>query len=177
MKKPRRLKKGRGNRGRGRPPAHRPRLDTGTPEARARRLALARGGNPDMVSCPMDIYLTRGVITARQHEAGKRYAVLYGAFCGRTSAQSSFARSPGGGTARDEESQARLESRYRDITARLDPRDKKIVDRVCVYHGAVASTEWLSAIPRLRDALDDLADQFGLARKAAARASPAPATR
>ncbi len=167
MKKPRRLKKGRGNRGRGRPSAKRPRLDTGTPEARARRLALARGGNPDMVSCPLDIYLTRGIVTARQHEAGKRYAVLYGAFCGRTSAQSSFARGPGGGTARDEDSQARLEFRYREIAARLDPRDKKIVDRVCVYHGAVANTEWLSAIPRLRNALDDLAYQFGLTRRKA----------
>lgn len=177
MKKPRRLKKSRGNKGRGRPRANRPRLDTGTPEARAKRLALARGGNPDMVSCPMDVYLTRGVITAQQHEAGKRYAVLYGALCGRTSAQSSLGRTLGGGTARGEELQARLETRYREIAARLDPRDKKIVDRVCVYHGPVANTEWLSAIPRLRNGLDDLAYQFGLTRKAAERARSAPAAR
>ena len=71
---------------RGRPLSARPAIDRGTPELQARRARLAGGGDPELVSYPLGILLANGDIGEDAHQAGCRYAWLYGFVHGRTGA-------------------------------------------------------------------------------------------
>lgn len=82
---------------RGRPPSSRPAIDRGTPELQARRGRL--GGNADqpLISYPLGILLANGDIGEEAHQAGCRYAWLYGFVFGRTGAAGqSWAHAPKG---------------------------------------------------------------------------------
>lgn len=164
MKKPRRLATRRGHRGRGRPRKPRLRADNGTPESQARKRELANGGDTARVSCPMDIYHLRGLISDQQHRAGKRYAALFGAFVGRTSPKSCLADPTSGSAGRGEDHQAKMEAQYRKLAALLRPKAKSLVDLVCVFHRPIPASEWVAAIPRLRDSLDLIASATGLGK-------------
>ncbi len=71
---------------RGRPALSRPAIDRGTPELQARRARLAGHGDQPLVSYPLGILLANGDIGEDAHEAGCRYAWLYGFVFGRTGA-------------------------------------------------------------------------------------------
>ena len=64
--------------------------DPGTPEAQAKRAALAQGADPAAAAHPLDLLLAHGLIEARAYRAGWRYAGLYRRVIGR--ADVSFAR-------------------------------------------------------------------------------------
>jgi hypothetical protein len=70
----------------GRPPASRPAIDHGTPELQARRARLAGPGDPALVSYPLGVLLANGDVGEDAHQAGCRYAWLYGFVFGRTGA-------------------------------------------------------------------------------------------
>lgn len=69
---------------RGRPAAGRPAIDRGTPELQARRARLASRGGDALTAYPLGVLLANGDIGEDAHEAGCRYAWLYGFVFGRT---------------------------------------------------------------------------------------------
>ncbi|MGH6932505.1 MAG: hypothetical protein ACREEE_08735, partial [Dongiaceae bacterium] len=62
----------------GRPGGARPKVDLGTPEARARRERMAAGADPALTEYPLGLLLARQLISDEQHEAGCYYGFLYG---------------------------------------------------------------------------------------------------
>lgn len=82
---------------RGRPPSVRPAIDRGTPELQARRARLGGNAGQALVSYPLGILLANGDIGEDAHQAGCRYAWLYGFVFGRTGAAGqSWAHAPKG---------------------------------------------------------------------------------
>ncbi len=71
---------------RGRPPGGQPAFDRGTPELQARRARLAGRGGEALTAYPLGVLLANGDIGEDAHEAGCRYAWLYGFVFGRTGA-------------------------------------------------------------------------------------------
>jgi hypothetical protein len=62
---------------RGRPKLARDDRDLGTPELQALRHKLAAGADPALAENPLSVLLARGLISAEQHAAGRRYERLY----------------------------------------------------------------------------------------------------
>ena len=82
---------------RGRPPSARPAIDRGTPELQARRERLAGSAEQPLISYPLRVLLANGDIGEEAHQAGCRYAWLYGFVFGRTGAAGqSWAHAPKG---------------------------------------------------------------------------------
>ena len=103
---------------RGRPRLERPELDQGTPEQRARREALACGGNTALAEYPLGLMLARGLIGRTEHDAGCRYALLYAGAVGpaEISVAHIYRRllaESGRGRELDEERQARIQALFR----------------------------------------------------------------
>ena len=139
--------------------------DRGTPEQIKKRALLVKGGDINMASCPLDVYLERGMLDQDQHNAAWRYAFLYGKLVGRTSVRSRLVDIQDwvlDDTADD--LQARYEHAYRSAVALLSVKDKSVVDRVSVFHDPVVSARWTRDMPRLQRALTDLARHFGITR-------------
>jgi hypothetical protein len=121
---------------RGRPRSEQPAIDQGTPELRARRAALAGGGDPALTESPLGLMLARGLVTPQQHEAGCYYAFLYRRTIGRTQIASDrvYARiaagaggEPGGGPL-SEGAQVRMEGLFRLGKNRLLAASRRICD-------------------------------------------------
>ena len=127
--------------------------DRGTPECQARRLALVGSVGDQRVEYPLGVLLARGAITQDRHDAGRRYARLWGKCVGNplTRGGAEYA------DPLDERSQAEVEARWR-AAARLLVRTqcKPVVDTVCVDERMVPPTR----LRRLEDGLDMLARFF-----------------
>ncbi len=110
--------------------------DRGTPEQQLRRARLAgEGGDTNRVAVPLDVYLQRKIITPGQPEAGLIYSVLYGIFCGRTTAKSSLLDElDRSWSVRPNDEQENIETAYREAAAAIQPHCKPAVDDVCCYH-------------------------------------------
>lgn len=120
---------------RGRPRLDRPSTDGGTPEAQARRAALAGGGDPALTEHPLGLMLARGLISPEQHEAGIYYAGLYVRAVGRTALSVAplyrrLLAEEGRGREIDEESQRRIEALYRQGKNRLLAAGRRIAAAV-----------------------------------------------
>lgn len=121
--------------GAGRPRSYDP---TPSPQAMAKRCALARGGDPAKTTNPLDLLEGRGLISPAQSDAGRNYGWLRRMVFGRTEARVLDPRQRGG---RDVALEAldweRIEGQYRRLGAALAQRGAGVraaTDSVCVYN-------------------------------------------
>jgi hypothetical protein len=122
---------------RGRPAISRPAIDRGTPELQARRARLAGNGDLALASYPLGVLLANGEIGDDAHEAGCRYAWLYGFVFGRTGA----AGRGWMGAPKDEPRElpqqvaAAIESDFRAAAAMLarKPEGKRALEEIVVF--------------------------------------------
>jgi len=116
-----------------------PARDTGTPEAQARRMALAfyrdkdgksQMGDTAKTSTPLDALLANRTITQNQHDAGERFGRWYRCVYGRANGR----RATGGEV--PDEILAKWEPKLRDAMAALHDRSRAqldIVVNICAY--------------------------------------------
>ncbi|MGQ0663800.1 MAG: hypothetical protein ACT4P2_09475 [Pseudomonadota bacterium] len=126
---------------RGRPKNDRPARDSGTRELQRQRAQLVAGGDSVLAGYPLGVLLARRIITQDQHNAGCRYAWLYGKATGRwDSAGLVWERLLGaGGASADagETDDAALYAKWKDATAALlaaGRRAKDGVDNLAVFN-------------------------------------------
>jgi len=137
-----------------------PRVDRGTPELVARRLALTEGHeNPALASYPLGVLLARGVINQDQHNAGVQYATAFWKAFGKPFAKAvnltglSGHGEPDGDVGRLHAAQGSFPSRHcRDV-----------VENVSVYERALNPKH--AAL--LKEGLSGLVHFFGQVKKAA----------
>jgi hypothetical protein len=154
------------NRRRGRPraehTANAERPDRGTPQARARRAALAGGADPALSEHPLGILLARGLIGPDQHAAAATYAWLYGRVVGRPdgSCAALYRRLAGeaapAGWEASEAAAVALEERFRRGKNRLLAAGRRVCD----------ATENLVVFGRLPRFLDTASRRGAEARRA-----------
>ena len=145
-------KRKRNRRPRGKP-SNRHSPDRGTPECQAQRLALVGSIQDQRAEYPLGVLLARGTITQNQHDAGQRYARLWGKCVGNPLTRGGH----GYADPLDEEAQAAVEARWREVARLLrHTQCKPVVDTVCVYERMVPPTR----LHRLKDGLDILARFF-----------------
>jgi hypothetical protein len=126
----------------------------GTPELQHRRAALIgttadtkRKPDQTMTTNPLDLLRTTNVITADQHSAGWRYAMLYAQVHGR---YRDAGVEPEGHGEPAEESAAKVAREYRqcaDALAKAGRRVKDVTDNVAVYQ-RFSAVPWLGVASR-----------------------------
>jgi len=141
---------------RGRPPSARPAIDRGTPELQARRGRLGGSADQPLVSYPLGTLLANGDIGEEAHQAGCRYAWLYGFVFGRTGAAGqSWAHAPKG-TARElpREIAEAVERDFRAAATRLamKPTGKRQLEELVVFG---REPRWMRPVaPTIADVAD-----------------------
>ena len=134
-------------------PSNRPSPDRGTPEYQARRIALVGSVHDQRAEYPLGVLLARGAITQDQHDAGQRYARLWGKCVGNPLTRGGR----GYADPLDDDTQAVVEARWREVAHLLRRTGcKSIVDTICVYERMVPRTR----LGRLKDGLDILGRFF-----------------
>jgi hypothetical protein len=138
-------------------------IDRGTPQAQARRAALAAGGDPVLSESPLGVLLARGLVTAEEHAAACIYAYLYARAVGRprTSCAALYRRLAGeaagpGWTDLEESAEAGVEARFRHGKNRLLAAGRRVCD----------ATENLVVFGRLPRFLDSAGRRDAAARRA-----------
>jgi hypothetical protein len=108
--------------------------DLGTPQAQARRAALAAGADPVLAEHPLGLLLARGLIVQEQHAAAVTYGWLYGRVVGRPagSCTALYRRLAGeaapAGWEPSENAEAALQERFRRGKNRLLAAGRRVCD-------------------------------------------------
>ena len=111
----------------------------------------------DGASCVIDALATRGVISARQREAGHIFEEVARGAIGSPAGRSCVDFSPVGYDGdNDDEDAIRAQKRWNSLRRMMRPQDRQECMAVCWQRA------WPSSINRLRSALDIVADWAGL---------------
>lgn len=123
-----------------RPGSGRPKVydATPSPQAMAKRLALAAGADPDKTVTPLDLLEGRGMISRELNDAGRDYGWMRRMIFGRTDSRALDLTAVAGiDTGLERLDWQRIEGRYRMLCAALARRGhmvRKATDAVCVYN-------------------------------------------
>lgn len=117
--------------GRGRPKSAQDGPDRGTVECKSRREWFVQSGAQELAVFPLGVMYANGVVDATTYEAGCRYAWLYEALYGRTSAAAqNYGDRPAEGLGISPEAMVQLRSEMKTINVALDALPRAFKDEL-----------------------------------------------